>query len=578
MTRPLAFLGAALLASACSGSDGTAATYHVDPAAGADSKAGTSRAAAWKHAPGDARASGIAARTRLQPGDTVLFRAGLPYRGSIRLPASGTAERPITYSGLGWGEGLAILDGSDPVDAAVPCRSAADCGGAPDWKALHRISYTPAKTARVALFGQGGLYWLSQLPQLPDPFFSDDRTNFAIVSQRQAGNLRAGFLESREFAAAARAGGTPELAIWVNPNIVERRPVLRVEGDRLFFDPEGLNFYTDRDSRAALNGSFAGLARPGSFLTLAPGVLIARLREGDTAASLSVGSGRFGIEMGGQSHVRIAGFHFRNFSGSRGAVREGLAITSFAPSAHAIEVRGNRFGPALLEHGNGIVQIFGTTGFRLIANRIEDIAFGGGLRAAGAIPRDMLIEGNVLRRIGRTAIGLLSTEDVVVRGNILADVRGVHGNAITAYLANRNILIEGNCVIASDRPLTFHGNRTPDVRSDIVIRDNILVSAPGGRAAAISSWGMQTVGVTISGNILAGDGPGILLNGSDREVLVTGNDTTGITVNGDQGRDWQIRDNGQGLTLSRAVEGRFTEKDCAVPASRLELAVSRSPG
>ena len=89
-------------------------TYYVDFAGGTDTNAGTSPTLPWKHAPGDADASGVPANTSLRPGDTVEFRGGVVYVGTIVLAWSGTPDAPITYDGNSagtFGSGRAVLDG-----------------------------------------------------------------------------------------------------------------------------------------------------------------------------------------------------------------------------------------------------------------------------------------------------------------------------------------------------------------------------------------------------------------------------------------------------------------------------------
>ena len=79
-----------------------AATYYIDFATGSDSNTGTSPTAAWKRAPGDAKATGVPAATALKPGDRVLFKGGTTYVGSIALKYSGASGSPITYDGSAW--------------------------------------------------------------------------------------------------------------------------------------------------------------------------------------------------------------------------------------------------------------------------------------------------------------------------------------------------------------------------------------------------------------------------------------------------------------------------------------------
>ena len=565
-------IGAVATLAGCSPAGST--TWHVDQANGRDSADGRTPATAWKHAPGDRAATGGPAGVSLRPGDTVLFRGGVSYRGTIQLPASGTAEKPITYTGLGWGEGLAVMDGGDLVQSARPCKSAADCGNAPAWQELTRVEYASPETARIVLFGAKGLYFLSQIPVPPDPFFSDDRSSYLNLPVSEYASLSQGVLRAPELARAAAGGGQAELAFWVRGNEVVRRPLLAVEGDLLRFDPAGVNFWDNRPNAVALAGSFEGLRTPGRYLVLEPGVLLARLRPEDSAATLSIGNGRHGFNLARQSHVTITGLHFRNFAGGRENRRAGIPVASWHDGAEGVEISGNLFGPLLLEHGQGVVQVQGTIGLRLKANRLENLMFASGLRTAG-VNRQMLVEGNVMRRIGRTAITLFSVDGAEVRGNIISDVRGIHGNAITAYLKNRDILIEGNCVVMSSRPLTFHGNREPGVRNGLTIRGNIFVSDPDGQGGVLS-WGAGTTDVLIEGNVIAGPKTGLLLNQSDRNVRVIGNDTTAIATRGPVPQDWTVQGNRETLSFADALKGRFTEEGCEVPSSRLGLKITRT--
>lgn len=99
------------------------ATYYVDYASGNDANAGTSTGAPWKHAPGDASATGLVP-SAVSAGDVVLFHGGITYAfGSglndfISLSASGTSGSPITYrsghlASPQWGTTPAVIDGTN---------------------------------------------------------------------------------------------------------------------------------------------------------------------------------------------------------------------------------------------------------------------------------------------------------------------------------------------------------------------------------------------------------------------------------------------------------------------------------
>jgi hypothetical protein len=129
-----------------------AATYYVDFAQGSDLASGLSPDQAWKRAPGDSRAGEVPRRTRLAPGDSLLFRSGVPYRGTVVVRHAGTADAPIRYIGDGWGPGRAELDGSEPLELPRPCRSADDCGGAEGWATLYRARLPEGTHAVDGLF------------------------------------------------------------------------------------------------------------------------------------------------------------------------------------------------------------------------------------------------------------------------------------------------------------------------------------------------------------------------------------------------------------------------------------------
>lgn len=127
-------------------------TFHVDFANGSDAASGLSPADAWKRAPGDSRAGAGPRAIRLRPGDTVLFRGGVAYRGTIVVKTAGTRDKPIRYLGNAWGPAAAILDGSSAALSVRACRTARDCGGDPGWAGLQRVLLSPDTHLHDGLF------------------------------------------------------------------------------------------------------------------------------------------------------------------------------------------------------------------------------------------------------------------------------------------------------------------------------------------------------------------------------------------------------------------------------------------
>jgi hypothetical protein len=95
------------------GSVADGATYYVDFATGSDGNDGTSKSSPFMHSPGDDNAAALAAQVVLQPGDTVIFKGGVAYLGTIKLTRNGASGNRITYDGNSagdWGTGKAIID------------------------------------------------------------------------------------------------------------------------------------------------------------------------------------------------------------------------------------------------------------------------------------------------------------------------------------------------------------------------------------------------------------------------------------------------------------------------------------
>jgi len=88
-------------------------TYYVDFENGNDNNNGLCSDSAWKHAPGDNNAVGVAASTNLVAGNIVRFRGGIEYAGMVTINWGGSSNSYITYLGNAdgiWGIGSAKIN------------------------------------------------------------------------------------------------------------------------------------------------------------------------------------------------------------------------------------------------------------------------------------------------------------------------------------------------------------------------------------------------------------------------------------------------------------------------------------
>ena len=493
--------------------DGPPHRFHVDYEHGNDANDGTTPRTAWKHAPGDAAASGRPSLTNLIPGDHVIFAGGVVYRGAIRITASGTPEKPIVFEGAA--DGKATIDGSDPI-SFTGCTSPADCAGLSSWSHLVRARLPQPMTEGASLFADQGFLRMARDPDPADPFYADETSDMTSVDS--------GLLQQGEAPVPAQLQ-TPtallRIALWVRPNLVIERNILSTANGKARFDPTGINFYTDRPSKIAFLNHPASLNQPGEYISLPDGSLVISLPP--EARRLGLATGRGGFELKHASNIVIRKLSFAHMA-SGGKLFDGIAIFSNQRGNSGLEIDGCEFRDMFLSSGQGPITLRGMSGLAIHDNRIETIVGGSGIRLSGPGAK-LTVSRNYIRRVGRTAIMLMSLDDALVENNFITDIRGVHGNGLSAYLENHRIKMVGNIVIGAKQPVTFRGGSPTSgdtISNDLVFDGNLLVGTPDALGSLIS-WGAATRNVQITNNILLGGRFGLRLNATDTGVTISGN-------------------------------------------------------
>jgi hypothetical protein len=504
-----------------------AATFQVDYDHGRDDRDGRTAATAWKHSPGDPEAKGVPARTTLVPGDEVLFASKVRYRGSIIVTASGAPAAPIVFTSAA-AEGSAIIDGSEPVTDLRPCSSANDCGGAAQWQKLVRFESPLPMNDDSAVFSEAGPLRPAQTPNPKDDFYRDE---VADMREVDGAAMSRGVVALPQDVSAGLSAGGGRLALWVQPNLVVYRPILSIEGNLAHFDPTGLKFYTDRPARAAVIDHVSLIDRAGEYVVLANNTTVIAMLPPRTAA-LSVASGRFGFRVRGASNLVFRDLSFENMSDGGKWAPAGVGIYADkgnSPSVSRIRIENNVFRNFVMPKGQGPIAANYVDNLQIVGNRMDTMVLGSGLRLSGP-STNTLIENNDIRHVGRTAIAMQNVSDVTVRGNRISDVRGVHGNGISAYLDSHNVKVIANTVLDAKYPATFEGateKATQD--NNLVFANNLFVATPDALGALIS-WGGGTRGVTIRNNVMIGSVAGLRLHGDDSGVTVADNISSGLLV------------------------------------------------
>lgn len=514
--------------------------FYIDYEAGNDGADGLSPSTAWRHAPGDAAATGNAKRLKLQPGDQVRFKGGVRYRGALTPRAVGSTDNPVVFDGSSWGSTRAIIDGSNPLQGVRRCQSAADCLGSPHWQNLWRADLPGTARWTDYLFVNDQIFQMSQYPSLAK-LDADNSHQYLLIPKAETGRLATGSI--RHPFPAGFSKGDPVLALWVQGNLIALADNVQVSTSGVEF--AGANWvnapfrpFTDRDERFSLMNLPDQVERPGLFaMSPKDGVVIFWPMAAGARASggvlptpaVSIGGRRGGITTSLASNFVVRGFSFTSFAGIPGNYSAGSVIRS-SGATPGVVIANNSIRSVVNIEGPAVIHMVGPQHVRIENNQIIDAPWTRGIlidNSAGPTT----IRCNTMSEIGNTAIRVLNVKDSSVLGNQLTKIRSRHGNGITAYLDLRNVRIAGNVVTETIRPLTVEGlfgNKVAyfsDGTPGVTISDNVLMGGDGINGA-LTSYG-YTPNLVISNNFLYSIPNALKIAGNETGFEASGNQMIG---------------------------------------------------
>ncbi len=533
-----------------------AATYYVDYARGDDAQPGTSQDTAWKHAPGDKNAVANPRSAALAPGDTVLFKGGVMYRGCIEIPASGKEGSLITYKGDGWGPDKAVLDASAPLEAKwTRCSSAEELRGNANFEKIYCTAAPKGYDFRKGTYENGEFLYPCQDPAPSDPFHYDRIDQLRVLPYKNAAVAQTAdsLTDTRYFTQTDPAYYEGAYLItWQVPNDTG---IYKITS----FDPAthtirhekvgSAGLYMDRDSYYAIMNHPAGLSGPGQYYyDEKGGRLYVWPRKGANPAEneYSVTTGGAGITAIDKHDLLIEGFAVQKFV-------FGIRAITYDGSAHDVEIRNNDVRN-LKSNDWYAIQVSGRN-MKVINNRITDCQRAVGILAGG---KDLVVQGNFVQRTSRQGIWLMGVEHSEIVGNTVVDVNGTHSNGISIYLFSKDTLVAGNKVLKTDSAFTYHGNqgKTPkaeglyvcgnlfdgasncwdNTMSDVAIVNNTFVGV-----ANVGRYAGKQVFVN---NIVHGGGAGTICNHNIYTALMWNQDANYKWALGEGEIDWSKKDRG----------------------------------
>ena len=525
--------GFAITALLLGGEGATAkAVYYVDFEQGSDSANGTSSESPWKHAPGDAQAADKARTVQLQPGDEIRFKAGVVYRGSISIPASGSQGAPIAYEGSAWGAGKAILSGLDSMTLDF-----APMVGNP--KLSVAISPHPIAYSDVVVI-DGRPMWLSRFPVGSDPYVLDGDAVEPFDPLEVQGSGTSWDVRNAQLAARLRgldAGTLPDMVVRLfgYPNLVYTMQAATFDADS--GELRLIGKYAPPPARPGQRAFYRLFNNPGfidgpdRFAVLDQGTkLVAPVSPGPHRVETTAYPN--GINVNGRSNVQIDGFAFAGFAGKVDELRAGSAVTALMSAAHPtnIVISNNKISDLADWNGNAAIFVAGCSNVVIRGNVIGPTLGGRGI-VTYKIDHLNVAE-NTISRVGWTGIDVYNVVDGDIASNRIERLEGVHSDGIAAYLANQNVVIRNNQLDEMENPLTLKGDGVlhgPEWMS-VSVLNNVVTNA---RAIGIASWGAELSGVAIKGNIILTTSERIfaIYFGKDaHNVTVSNNAVDGLNV------------------------------------------------
>ena len=380
----------------------------------------------------------------MNPGDTVLFRGEVIYRGTISLISDGVA-----YRGDSWPAGSkAIIDGSDLfLNEKIPCTQE-QCGSNPNWANIVSIDLPESITALdCMIFDETTKLWLAQYPKIPDPFWEDDYRSYRAVSPE---NITLSSIRDPLFFNQQDPNywDGAYIRIWINPNSVATKRVTGYDPNSgtIYYEELGSTaIYGNKDQYFAMANHIDLVTQPGEYYIDEENHKMYLWPADDS--ELSLASRETGFNIIGHSDLVIEGFVLQRFAGSSAIITSG-AWMSPSLRSDRLTIRNNemRWLRRTISTKTGAITLRKGEGHVIENNYIHNIQRGQGIFATESA--NILVRNNVMTRCGYKGLWFIDVADAQVTGNRFYDNKATHGTDASIF-SSKNILFADNIAFNS---------------------------------------------------------------------------------------------------------------------------------
>lgn len=485
-----------------------ATTYYVDFDNGNDSFSGTNQNSAWKHCPGDSSSTSNAASRILSPGDMIIFRGGVYYRGKIEVKSSGSKENPIHYIGNMWGQKKAIIDGSEVFNNTwVQCKTIQDANGNPNWNKIYFTQIPKISSPlKLNIFENNIKLYIAQYPNPREPYFPDDINSFLCPKEITQTYV----IDSNLTLFGNNLIGTN---IWtyqgnssVKYHVIQQ--YAQAESKVTFEDIKSTP-YTGNAARYALFNNVLFIDNPGEYSCSdnvnndSNLIYLWPISSNPNSQNLTYSIRDYGINLRNSNNIVIDGFVVQKVSGDHWESGGGFGvaigtINSNSSLKENIIIMNNDivdnsyseysgYGGIYLSHGNNCI---------IKNNVISNNQFHCGIFIESCL--NTTVNNNSIFKAGGTCLKVHTCKLSVIDKNIITYGHGSHSNGMSLYLGCDSIVVCRNIVIDSYAALTMSDSK------NLFIFNNYFDGVNNNPVQfVVATWsGMSGINYLINNNIV----------------------------------------------------------------------------
>lgn len=419
--------------------EGRAVTYYVDYDNGDNKNIGTRKDKPLKYYPGDLRA---ARNIKLTPGDQVLFKGGVKYKGTLDININGAYNLPIIFDGNTkgtFGAGKAIIDGSDEISDIYKCKHPVR-----DEIVFCVENMNIKRRDSLNIFsGNMSLYESNYIDI--DDFHS--QKNIDKYTTANANEIGSEYLKIKNdsFNKILSSWPSASLMIWGRGNRIYRRDIIKVDKEtkKIYFKP--VKFF--KDNKYIIVNSASAMDKKGEYYYNNDNNIIYMIPYDNEFTTVSYAVREVGINISA-SNIIVRGFIIEK-NGSVDAVgRVGIGIkiqgrNKLKPIRNIV-IDGNILRNHKAIDKSGVITVLHGDNIQIVNNTIKASSPNRGVLVMSS--NNIVTKNNIIKNISGTGIAYFGVNNSSIEENTISNIEGVHSNGISVYLGSTNNHIFNNCV------------------------------------------------------------------------------------------------------------------------------------